>query len=161
MMSSSSPDTVTDVVIVGAGPTGLALAVSLLSRDRNILVIEKRNGEDNTSRAAVVYPGTLELLDPYGISERLVSRGICTPQFTIRDRDRVLMEVPFSRLPTAFPFALLVSQAVTEAQMSSRFQRLGGRVVHGLEVTAGRRPSIEYRVANPYRNTLEANERGQ
>ena len=134
-MSSSSGEFVADVVIVGAGPVGLTLGVSLLTRGRNILVIDKRKDEDNTSRAAVVYPGTLELLAPYGISERLVSRGIRTPQFTIRDRDRVLMAVPFSRLPTAFPFALLVSQAVTEAGLGSRFRQLGGRILQGREVT--------------------------
>lgn len=132
-MGSLAPDSIPDVAIIGAGPTGLALAVSLLSRGRNILVIERRKDEDNSSRAAVVYPGTLELLDPYGVSERLVSRGIRTPQFTIRDRDRVLMAVPFGRLPTAFPFALLVSQAATEAELRRTFQRLGGRTLQGLE----------------------------
>ncbi|MHB8815368.1 MAG: FAD-dependent oxidoreductase [Steroidobacteraceae bacterium] len=133
-MSSSSAEYAADVIIVGAGPTGLALAVSLLSRDRNVLVIDKRKDADNTSRAAVVYPGTLELLDSYGISERLVSRGIRSSQFTIRDRDRVLMAVPFGRLPTAFPFALLLPQAATEAELRSRFQQLGGRALQGLEV---------------------------
>jgi 2-polyprenyl-6-methoxyphenol hydroxylase-like FAD-dependent oxidoreductase len=123
-----------DVIVVGAGPVGLALALSLLARGREVTLVDKRQDEDNTSRAAVVYPGTLELLDAYGVAERLAASGIRTPQFTIRDRDRILMAVPFSRLATPFPFALLVSQATTEAQLRKAFERSGGRILGGREV---------------------------
>ncbi len=132
---NAMPGARADVIVVGAGPVGLTLALSLLSRGRNVVVVDKRENEDNTSRAAVVYPGTLELLDAYGVSERLAARGIRTPQFTIRDRDRILMPVRFSRLPTAFPYALLVSQATTEAELRRAFDRSGGRILGGHEVT--------------------------
>jgi 2-polyprenyl-6-methoxyphenol hydroxylase-like FAD-dependent oxidoreductase len=124
-----------DVIVAGAGPVGLALALSLLARGREVIVVDKREDEDNTSRAAVMYPGTLELLDAYGVAERLAASGIRTPQFTIRDRDRVLMAVPFSKLPTPFPYALLVSQATTEAELRKAFGRSGGRILGGREVT--------------------------
>ncbi|MGA8506113.1 MAG: FAD-dependent monooxygenase [Candidatus Sulfotelmatobacter sp.] len=122
-------DRTTDVLIVGAGPTGLSLALSLLVRGRKFTIVDKVAEGDNTSRAAVVYPATLEELDPYGVAERLVSKGIRTPRFTIRDRDRVLTPVPFDKLHTAFPFTLLVSQAVTEATLLERFKQLGGQVL--------------------------------
>ena len=83
---------------------------------------------NNTSRAAVVYPATLEVLNPYGVAERLIVRGIRSPRFTIRDRDRVLMPVLFDKLPTTFPYTLLVSQSVTEAVLLERLKQLGGRV---------------------------------
>ena len=125
----------TEVLVIGAGPTGLTLAASLLARGRKVTIVDKQKQGDNTSRAAVVYPGTLELLDPYGVAERLAARGIHTPQFTIRDRDRVLMPVPFDKLPTSFPYALLVSQAVTEEELLKRLEELGGRVLRPFELT--------------------------
>jgi 2-polyprenyl-6-methoxyphenol hydroxylase-like FAD-dependent oxidoreductase len=123
-----APTAETDVLVVGAGPTGLTVAVSLLARGRNITVVDKQKEGSNTSRAAVVFPGTLELLDQYGVAVRLAAQGIRTPRFTIRDRDRVLTPVDFSNLPTAFPYALLVSQAVTEAVLLQRLEELGGQV---------------------------------
>ena len=57
----------------------------------------------------MVYSLTLEVLEQYGVARRLAALGIRARRFTIRDRDQVLMVVPFDRLLTAFPFALLVS----------------------------------------------------
>jgi 2-polyprenyl-6-methoxyphenol hydroxylase-like FAD-dependent oxidoreductase len=65
----------------------------------------------------------------------LVAKGIRTSRFTIRDRARVLMPVPFGKLHTAFPFTLLVSQAVTEATLLERLKQLGGRVLRPMTAT--------------------------
>lgn len=82
----------------------------------------------NTSRASVVYPRTLEVLEPYGVTERLATRGIHAQRFTIRDHDRILMTVPFGQLPTAYPYTLLISQAVTEQVLLHRLRQLGVEV---------------------------------
>jgi 2-polyprenyl-6-methoxyphenol hydroxylase-like FAD-dependent oxidoreductase len=124
-----------DVLIVGAGPTGLTVAISLLSQGRDVTIVDKLEEGANTSRAAVVYPGTLEGLNAHGVAEPLVAKGIRARRFTIRDRDKVLTPVPFDTLPTAFPFTLLVSQSVTEALLLERFKQLGGKVLRPLAVT--------------------------
>jgi 2-polyprenyl-6-methoxyphenol hydroxylase-like FAD-dependent oxidoreductase len=128
--------TSTDVLIVGAGPTGLAAAVSLLARGRQVTVVDSQAEGQNTSRASVVYPRTLEVLDPYGVAEQLAARGIHARRFTIRDHDRVLMTVPFGQLPTAYPYTLLVSQAVTEAVLLDRLHQLGGTVLRPCTLTS-------------------------
>jgi 2-polyprenyl-6-methoxyphenol hydroxylase-like FAD-dependent oxidoreductase len=127
--------TTTDVLVVGAGPTGLTTAVSLLARGREVTVIDNQDEGQNTSRASVVYSRTLEVLEPYGVAQRLISQGIHARRFTIRDRDRVLMNVPFDWLPTAYPYTLLVSQAVTESVLLQRLQQLGGRVLRPYTLT--------------------------
>ncbi len=79
-------------------------------------VVDRQAEGANTSRAAVVHPQTLELLEPYGdVVDELVARGVHTPTFTIRDRDDLLIAVPFSELPTRYPYTLMISQADTEA----------------------------------------------
>jgi 2-polyprenyl-6-methoxyphenol hydroxylase-like FAD-dependent oxidoreductase len=119
----------TDVLIVGAGPTGLTLAASLQARGVRTTVIDRQAEGANTSRAAVVHARTLEVLEPLGVAPRLVALGIQARRFTIRDRDRVLMPIGFSQLPTQYPYTLMVSQAVTESVLLQRLVELGGQVL--------------------------------
>jgi 2-polyprenyl-6-methoxyphenol hydroxylase-like FAD-dependent oxidoreductase len=126
---------VTDVLIVGAGPTGLSLATALAVRGIRATVVDRQAAGDHTSRAAVVHARTLEMLETIGVADLLVSLGIHAPRFTIRDRDRILVPVRFDNLPTRYPYALMVSQAVTEAVLMKRFTELGGQVMRPRAVT--------------------------
>src|SRR2546430_1359406 len=116
----------TEVLVVGAGPTGLTTALSLMAAGRDVVLVDRQGEGANTSRASVVYPRTLEVLEPLGVADRLVGQGIHARRFTIRDRDRVVVSVPFDRLPTDYPYTLLVSQAVTEATLLERVRAMGG-----------------------------------
>jgi 2-polyprenyl-6-methoxyphenol hydroxylase-like FAD-dependent oxidoreductase len=119
----------TDVLIVGAGPCGLALAAALAVDGIRTLVIDRLAEGANTSRAAVVHARTLEVLEPIGVASRLVEQGLQARRFTVRDRDRVLVPIGFDQLPTRYPYALMVSQAVTESVLLQRFVELGGQVL--------------------------------
>lgn len=126
----------TDVLIVGAGPAGLTLAIGLAARGHAVTIVDAQAEAEHTSRAAVVHARTLEALEPLGVSKRLVDRGITVDRFAIRDRDRLLLPVPFSGLPTRYPFTLMVSQAVTEATLLERLTEVGGTVLRPLTLTA-------------------------
>ena len=68
-MHPSRPDDFdTDVLIVGAGPSGLTLAAALAARGMRTAVIDRLAEGANTSRAAVVHARTLEVLEPLGVS---------------------------------------------------------------------------------------------
>lgn len=127
--------TTTDVLIAGAGPVGLTAAIVLIQHGHDVTVVDRQAEGTNTSRAAVVHPHTLELLEPYGVVEELVARGVHTPTFAIRDRDELLIAVPFSDLPTRYPYTLMISQADTEAFLLNRLEELGGKVVRPASVT--------------------------
>ena len=127
--------TTTDVLIVGAGPTGLTLATALAVRGIQATVVDRQAAGDNTSRAAVVHARTLEVLEGIGVADHLVSLGVRAPRFTIRDRDRVLVPVSFDTLPTRYPYTLMISQAVTEAALLDRLFELGGLVLRPRAVT--------------------------
>ncbi|MEV0399173.1 FAD-dependent monooxygenase [Actinoallomurus sp. NPDC050550] len=129
------PDT-TEVAIVGAGPTGLALAASLADRGVEFVLLDKAAEGTNTSRAAVVHARTLEVLEPLGVTGELIERGVIVPTFTVRDRDRTLMKVDFGGLPTAHPYTLMVPQSTTEEVLLRRLRALGGDVHRGSAVTA-------------------------
>lgn len=119
----------TDVLIVGAGPTGLTLATSLITRGVDAVVVDKLPSGANTSRAAVVNARSLELLEDLDVSPRLVRAGLAAPRFTMRQGSRVLIPVDFSDLPTAYPYSLMISQADTEQALEERLNELGGKVI--------------------------------
>lgn len=125
----------TDVLVVGAGPVGLTAAIVLTQRGHTVTLVDGQPEGANTSRAAVVHSRTLELLEPYGVTPDLVARGLHTPRFAIRDRDALLIAIPFSTLPTPYPYTLMISQADTEALLLKQLENLGGRVLRPATVT--------------------------
>lgn len=136
----------TQVAIVGAGPTGLALANGLAARGIPFALLDRLAEGASTSRAAVLHARTLEVLEPLGVSERLRAVGCVVPRFSVRDRDRVLLTVRFDRLPTRYPYTLMVPQNVTEAILSERLGEQGGVLHRRCEVTDVREERDEVRL---------------
>jgi 2-polyprenyl-6-methoxyphenol hydroxylase-like FAD-dependent oxidoreductase len=124
---SGLPDR-TDVLVVGAGPVGLAVAASVAGHGHDVAVVEREAAGAHTSRAAVVHARTLEMLERIGVAERLTELGIQARQFSIRDGDRELVSVLFDRLPTRYPYTLMIPQNVTEDVLLDRVKELGGSV---------------------------------
>ncbi len=118
----------TDVLVIGAGPTGLTLACALAQKKISTVVVDRQAEGANTSRAAVVNARSLEVLERLDAAELLMARGLRAPRFTIRDGERTLFEVDFTPLPTRYPFSLMVSQATTEAVLLRRLMDMGGSV---------------------------------
>ena len=119
----------TDVLVIGAGPTGLTLAASLAARGVRAVVVDKLAEGDNTSRAAAVNARTLEVLDGLDVARRMVKAGLIAPRFTMREGRRILIPVDFSELPTKHPYTLMLSQADTERLLLERLRELGGDVI--------------------------------
>jgi 2-polyprenyl-6-methoxyphenol hydroxylase-like FAD-dependent oxidoreductase len=124
----------TKVLIVGAGPTGLALAAELRRRHLDPLVIDRQAAGANTSRACVVHARTMEVLEPLGITAQLLEIGVKVPIFRVRDRDHSLLTVDFGELHTPYPFTLMCPQDRIEACLEARFEALGGSVVRPVEL---------------------------
>ncbi|GAA3256902.1 FAD-dependent oxidoreductase [Nonomuraea helvata] len=133
-MNAELPES-TDVLIVGAGPVGLALATALARQGVQAVLVDKAASGADTSRASVVHARTLEVLREIDVSDELVSLGVTVPRFTVRDRDRILLTVGFDELPTDFPYTLLVPQDVTERVLLDRLLAAGGTVHRACEVT--------------------------
>ncbi len=119
----------TDVLVVGAGPTGLTLAASLLARGVRVVVVDKLAAGANTSRAAAVNARTLEVLEDLDVARRMVKAGLIAPRFTMREGRRILISVDFSTLPSQHPYTLMLSQADTERLLLERLRELGGEVI--------------------------------
>jgi len=125
----------TDVLVVGAGPTGLTLAASLRRRGADLIVVDRISAGANTSRAAAVNARTLEVLEGIDVSGRMVKAGLIAPRFTMRQGAHTLIPVDFSVLPTKYPYTLMISQATTEALLLERLGELGGEVLRPKALT--------------------------
>lgn len=130
-----------DIVIVGAGPTGLALACVLALEGVSFVLVDRLAEAANTSRALVVHARTLEVMEGLGVTARMLDDGQIVPRFTIRDRDHVLATVRFDTLPTRYPYTLMVPQNVTEGILLGRLRELGGAVHRPCLVTDLRQDS--------------------
>ena len=126
----------TDVLIIGAGPSGLTLAASLVKNGIATTVVDRQAAGANTSRAAVVNARTLEVLEDLDVAGRLVKKGIKAPRFSIRDRARTLIPIDFSELPTDYPYSLMVPQSTTEKLLLDRLVQLGGSVIRPKMLTS-------------------------
>lgn len=126
----------TDVLVVGAGPTGLALSIALRQAGVDHVVVDKLSTGQNTSRAAVIHAHTLDVLGSVGVAGDLVARGLKLDTFSIRDRDRQLLDLSFSGLDTDHSYLLMLPQDVTEKVLAERLASLGGTVHRGVAVQA-------------------------
>jgi 2-polyprenyl-6-methoxyphenol hydroxylase-like FAD-dependent oxidoreductase len=105
-----------DVLVVGAGPTGLSLALQAHDHGARVAVLERRPDQWRPSRALIVHPRTLEVLRPLGVTDALLARGDTAPRVQLR-LGRRAVPVGLDRLAlddTAFPHLVLVRQADVE-----------------------------------------------
>ncbi|MGW2718152.1 FAD-dependent oxidoreductase [Streptomyces sp. NPDC001492] len=139
---SRAVDGVIDVLIVGAGPTGLALGVDLARRGVDALVVEKADGLFPGSRGKGLQPRTLEVLEDLGVLDAILAAGGRYPVGLVwQHGERVgehrmfdADEVKASAGDSAFTEPWMVPQWRTQEILFARLEELGGRVEFGREV---------------------------
>ena len=121
-----------DVLVAGAGPTGLTLALSAHDHGARVRIVDRRPDECRHSRAFLVQPRTLEVLRPYGLAEDLVVHA-APARVHLHLHGRCLpVDAGRLRLPgTAFPRFLLVRQGEVELFLRRALRARGVEVEWG------------------------------
>ncbi|MFB9902321.1 FAD-dependent monooxygenase [Allokutzneria oryzae] len=107
-----------DVLVVGAGPTGLCTALMLVQNGVRVRIVDRKPGPVEQARAAIVHARTLEFLDRLGVGEAAVARGLPITDVAIHESGRHAGTMPLAGEGTGdqtrFPYALALEQFETE-----------------------------------------------
>jgi 2-polyprenyl-6-methoxyphenol hydroxylase-like FAD-dependent oxidoreductase len=124
--TTSDPDAV-EVLVVGAGPTGLTLTAHLAAYGTGVRIIDRQPDRVHESRALAIQPRTLEVLASLGITPALVDHGHQAVQLRLHLPRRVvsLRLFDLGLADTAYPFLLFVSQAQTERILGDHLAQRG------------------------------------
>jgi 2-polyprenyl-6-methoxyphenol hydroxylase-like FAD-dependent oxidoreductase len=119
------------VLVVGAGPTGLLLAGELRRRGIPCRIIDRAAGPSPRSKALAVHARTLEVLENLGLEERFLAAGWRLNAFNVFDRKKHLVRMSFRELESRFPFVLSIPQSETERILAENLAAHGGTVEWG------------------------------
>src|SRR5918992_1653931 len=115
---------VTEVIVVGAGPTGLMLAGDLARAGLGCTVLERRRQESNLTRAFAVHARTLELLDARGLAEEVIRRGVQLVE--VQGIPGATLNL--GELPSRYPMLLIAPQSATETALQASVERRGATI---------------------------------
>src|ERR1700740_240214 len=124
----------TDVLIVGAGPAGITLAVSLKQLGVDCVVIDQLPSPPDDTRAAFVQPRTLEYLRRLHVSDPMIDDGLKGRGFAMADREHDLIRVPYDTVDSPYPFLLIIGQWQTQRHLDRQFGELGGSVLRDVRL---------------------------
>lgn len=123
-----------DVLIVGAGPTGLTMACELLRRGIQCRLIDKSDTPSQNSKAVGIHSRTLEVFNDIGIVEQVLTQGIQMNSINVYEGNDKLLRLSFQNLKVPYPFGLALPQSETEHLLLARLYSLGGKVERSKEL---------------------------
>lgn len=124
-----------EMLIVGAGPVGLAGAIELSRRGVPVRIIDREAQSTKLSKAVGVNVQTLELLEPSGLTERLLAAGIRITKANLHFDGAPLVTLDLSRADHRFNFLLALPQSETEHVMEAALAERGVTVERETEMT--------------------------
>jgi len=116
------------ILIAGAGPVGLTAAIELVRRGVMPRIVDKTQGPAPESRALAIHARSLDILEPSGVTARLLAEGNRVTEVALQESGRLAFTLKLSRLPHRFNFILVIPQSDTEKILAARLRELGGRV---------------------------------
>ena len=128
-MTVTSPEA--EVLIAGAGPTGLMLALWLTRRGINVRVVDPKSGPTRETRAIAVQARTLEFYDQLGLGEEALARGRDFAELSVWTKGHRRATIDLHGLGagrTPHPNLYILTQDQNEAMLLSHLEALGGGV---------------------------------
>lgn len=123
------------VLIVGAGPVGLTLALALDIAGVKFRIVDKAPQRSDKSKALGVHARTLELLESLGIVDTFLAHGHIVHSTNIYNGAKKLVHLSLDEIQSPYPFALMIPQSETEKILAEELAERGISIEREMEVT--------------------------
>lgn len=124
-----------NVLVVGAGPVGLAGAVGLALAGVKVRIIDRLAAPINQSRAAIVHARTMEHFERLGFANEFLAAGVRVFGVAVHgENSQLLTRATLEHLPTRFPFMLGLEQFETERLLTEQLKKAGVEIERGVEL---------------------------
>src|SRR5947208_13135309 len=122
-----------DVLVVGAGPTGLTMACELRHYGLSCRVVDQAAAPSGIPKAVAVQPRTLEVFDIMGLDEEFVANGCQVQGFNVYAGGQRLVHLTMDGMPTRYSYMLTLPQGETERLLTKRLSDLGVEVERSVQ----------------------------
>lgn len=122
------------VIIVGAGPVGMVLALLLNKAGINVKLVDKRDAATTLPRAIAINQATLSLFETLGLIE-IFCRGLKVPFAQLYWRNKKLKQLDFKNSETAYPYFFHIQQSIIEEILENEIRKLGISYFRSTELT--------------------------
>jgi 2-polyprenyl-6-methoxyphenol hydroxylase-like FAD-dependent oxidoreductase len=126
----------TQVLIAGAGPVGLSLAVDLARHGIAVRIIDTLAQPTSESRAIVVHSRTLDHFEALGVLDAIMARAIVSTGMEVHSVGRTIAAVGFGEIHAVHPYSVSLVQSETEAVLTARLAQLGVLVERSSRLTS-------------------------
>ncbi|MCE0744707.1 FAD-dependent monooxygenase [Acetobacter sicerae] len=123
------------VLVVGAGPVGLTMAVELTRYGVPVRIVDRLPARTTQSRALAIWPRTLELLEMAGCVDAFTAAGLHTKAVSIHVGKRTLARIPLGTIASSFNYLLMIPQSETERLLEDYLGTSGLSVERETELT--------------------------
>jgi 2-polyprenyl-6-methoxyphenol hydroxylase-like FAD-dependent oxidoreductase len=130
-----SGDSARDILVVGAGPTGLFLGCELARRGLRPRIIDRRLGPDQLSKAVGLHARTLEIFEELGITDTVVNEGVRIHTLDVREGPALRARLDFAMADSDYAYAVDLPQHRTETLLRDKLREFGVDVEWGVELT--------------------------
>jgi 2-polyprenyl-6-methoxyphenol hydroxylase-like FAD-dependent oxidoreductase len=127
----------TDVIIIGAGPTGLTAAIEAARHGLSVRIVDRQDARSAFSKALVAHARTLEIFHNMGLIEKVLAAGTIFKALNVYDQNKAMMRIVFEQLAwrdALYPFWLSIPQSETERCLEEKLTQLGIQVERQTEL---------------------------
>jgi 2-polyprenyl-6-methoxyphenol hydroxylase-like FAD-dependent oxidoreductase len=124
------------VLVIGAGPVGLTMAIELLRYGIDFRIVEKAAARTDKSKALVVWSRTLELLERAGLSDRFVAAGRKVVAANFIAGGKRIGHIGLTEVDSPYSYALVLPQSDTERLLETALEQRGHKVEREVEAVA-------------------------
>lgn len=120
-----------EVLIVGAGPSGLAMAISLSNQGLPYKIIDKNEGPGTASRAMAIQARVLEFYRQFGFADKVVEKGIVADTLNLYKDKKGVAKIPVGKIGkgmSPYPYVLTLPQDIHERILVDELEKIGGEI---------------------------------